>query len=202
VGVDDDAEIVQEFLVESHENLDQLDHDLVELERTPGSRELLSSVFRTIHTIKGTSGFLALHRLERLTHVGENLLSRLRDGQMTMTPPVAGVLLHLVDTVRALLVVVEATGRDEDPDVDVDAVVAQLQAVLDGDLPEDTPEALEALEAPEAPESPGEPRGRRRATAAGTRGRGDRADPRARRARSRRARAGPGRPARRGRRAR
>ena len=72
-------EIVQEFLVESHENLDQLDRDFVALEQEPGSRELLSSIFRTIHTIKGTSGFLALHRLESLTHVGENVLSRLRE---------------------------------------------------------------------------------------------------------------------------
>ncbi|MGI4894225.1 MAG: Hpt domain-containing protein, partial [Janthinobacterium lividum] len=56
-------EIVQEFLVESYENLDQLDSDLVALEQTPGSRELLASVFRTIHTIKGTSGFLAFSRL-------------------------------------------------------------------------------------------------------------------------------------------
>ena len=101
--MDDDAEIVAEFLVESHENLDQLDRDLVELERTPDSRELLSSIFRTIHTIKGTSGFLAFNRLEALTHVGENLLSRLRDGKMVMTSVTAGALLTMVDTVRALL---------------------------------------------------------------------------------------------------
>ena len=97
-AVDDDAEIVAEFLVESHENLDQLDRDLVELERTPDSRELLSSIFRTIHTIKGTSGFLAFNRLEALTHVGENLLSRLRDGKMVMTTHTAGALLTMVDT--------------------------------------------------------------------------------------------------------
>ena len=108
--VNEDAEIVAEFLVESHENLDQLDRDLVELEQTPGSRELLSSIFRTIHTIKGTSGFLAFGRLERLTHVGENLLSRLRDGKMTMDSDVAGVLLSMVDTVRALLESIESTG--------------------------------------------------------------------------------------------
>src|SRR5690606_4618174 len=70
-------EIVREFLVESHENLDQLDSDLVALERAPGDRDLLSSVFRTIHTIKGTSGFLAFGNLEALTHVGENLLVEL-----------------------------------------------------------------------------------------------------------------------------
>src|SRR5688500_19372980 len=76
-GLDD---IVEESLVESHENLDQLDTDLVALEQEPDSRERLSSIFRTIHTIKGTSGFLAFHRLEEVTHVGENMLSRLRDG--------------------------------------------------------------------------------------------------------------------------
>ncbi|MCZ4499410.1 MAG: CheA signal transduction histidine kinase [Marmoricola sp.] len=130
--MDDDAEIIAEFLVESHENLDQLDHDLVELEREPGSRELLSSIFRTIHTIKGTSGFLAFNRLEALTHVGENLLSRLRDGEMVMTAPVTETLLAMVDTVRALLNSVEATGKDDAADVDVDTVVTALRAVLDG----------------------------------------------------------------------
>ena len=82
-GLDD---IVEEFLVESHENLDQLDTDLVALEQEPNSRERLSSIFRTIHTIKGTSGFLAFNRLEEVTHVGENMLSRLRDGELALTP--------------------------------------------------------------------------------------------------------------------
>ena len=72
--------------MESHENLDQLDTDLVALEQEPDSRERLSSIFRTIHTIKGTSGFLAFNRLEAVTHVGENLLSRLRDGELELTP--------------------------------------------------------------------------------------------------------------------
>ena len=65
--MEDIDEIVREFLVESYENLDQLDRDLVALEQQPGSRELLSSIFRTIHTIKGTSGFLAFNRLEKVT---------------------------------------------------------------------------------------------------------------------------------------
>src|SRR4051794_19759260 len=79
-GLDD---IVEEFLVESHENLDQLDTDLVALEQEPNSRERLSSIFRTIHTIKGTSGFLAFNRLEEITHVGENMLSRLGTASST-----------------------------------------------------------------------------------------------------------------------
>jgi chemotaxis protein histidine kinase CheA len=109
---DDLGDIVQEFLVESHENLDQLDRDLVALEAAPGSRELLSSIFRTIHTIKGTSGFLAFNRLEKVTHVGESLLSRLRDGTQGMTPSTTDALLRMVDTVRGLLSEIEEHGRE------------------------------------------------------------------------------------------
>src|SRR3954468_5059071 len=114
-------DIVQEFLVESHENLDQLDRDFVALEQAPESRELLSSIFRTIHTIKGTSGFLAFGRLEAVTHVGENLLSRLRDGNMVITPDTTDALLRMVDKVRELLAQIELTG--EEGSVDIDAVV-------------------------------------------------------------------------------
>jgi len=132
--VSEDDEIVQEFLVESHENLDQLDRDLVDLEQQPGSRELLSSIFRTIHTIKGTSGFLAFSRLEALTHVGENLLSRLRDGELTMNLERATALLSMVDTVRALLSVVEQTGSDgpdADDSIDIAPVVQALKDCME-----------------------------------------------------------------------
>jgi two-component system chemotaxis sensor kinase CheA len=126
-------EIVQEFLVESYENLDQLDSDLVALEQQPGSRELLASVFRTIHTIKGTSGFLAFSRLEAVAHVGENLLARLRDGQIVMTPVTTDVLLRMVDTIRELLSKIEANHTEDG--VEVAAVVAAIRAVLDGEEP-------------------------------------------------------------------
>lgn len=152
--MDDDAEIIAEFLVESHENLDQLDRDLVELEREPGSRELLSSIFRTIHTIKGTSGFLAFNRLEALTHVGENLLSRLRDGEMELTAPVTESLLSMVDTVRALLGSVEATGRDDAAGVDVEPVVAVLKAVLEGSSGESEPGTTPPESQPPSPVVP------------------------------------------------
>jgi two-component system chemotaxis sensor kinase CheA len=131
--VDDVDEIVQEFLVESHENLDRLDRDLVALEQEPDSRELLSSVFRTIHTIKGTSGFLAFSQLEAVTHVGENLLSQLRDGVRRMTPQTTDVLLQMVDVVRALLAAIETTGGEGD--VPVDEVVALVGALLAGEEP-------------------------------------------------------------------
>src|SRR5215210_4307936 len=120
-------EIVQEFLVESHENLDQLDRDLVALERDPESRERLSSVFRTIHTIKGTSGFLAFSELEKVTHAGESLLSRLRDGKLHLTAEVTTGLLSMVDAVRRLLADIEATGVEGERDHT--ELIAQLTAL-------------------------------------------------------------------------
>jgi two-component system chemotaxis sensor kinase CheA len=123
-------EIVAEFLVESHDNLDQLDQDLVALERDPGSRELLSSIFRTVHTIKGTCGFLAFGTLESVTHVGESLLSRLRDGEMTLSAQITTVLLEMVDVVRSLLASIEQTGNEGN--ADHSDLVDRLQALLDG----------------------------------------------------------------------
>jgi two-component system, chemotaxis family, sensor kinase CheA len=127
--VDEMDEIVHEFLVESYENLDQLDQDLVALESDPSSRALLSSIFRTVHTIKGTSGFLGFGNLERVSHVGESLLSELRDGERAMDQPTADVLLALVDTLRAILAKVESGVGD---DLDVDPMVARIVAVQDG----------------------------------------------------------------------
>jgi two-component system chemotaxis sensor kinase CheA len=125
--VEELGDIVQEFLVESHENLDQLDRDLVELETAPDSRSLISSIFRTIHTIKGTSGFLAFSRLESLTHAGESLLARLRDRVQPVTPATISALLAMVDKVRALLDVVEETGNEGTQDLGIDEVVALVK---------------------------------------------------------------------------
>ncbi|MGA8074531.1 MAG: chemotaxis protein CheA, partial [Candidatus Acidiferrales bacterium] len=108
----DDAEIVREFLVESGENLDRLDRELVILEQTPGDSEILASIFRTIHTLKGTSGFLQFTALESLAHVGENLLSRLRDGQLSLNPEITNELLAMVDAIREILASIETNGAE------------------------------------------------------------------------------------------
>src|SRR6202167_1033644 len=111
-----DSDIVKEFLVESHENLDRLDRDLVGLEKNPKDKEALDGVFRTIHTIKGTCGFLGFNRLEKVAHVGENLLSRLRDGLLTLNPEITTALLGMVDAVRQMLKEIGLTGQDGDAD--------------------------------------------------------------------------------------
>lgn len=131
-------EIVRDFLVESYENLDQLDQDLVALEESPGSRELLGHVFRTIHTIKGTCGFLAFGRLEEITHAGESLLSELREGRRTMDQAATDVLLRMVDTIREILASIEASGAEGD--VPVAGVIEQIEAVLASPSTRTTPD--------------------------------------------------------------
>ena len=109
-------ELITEFLTESRENLDRLDQELVKLESDSTSAELLSSIFRTIHTIKGTCGFLGFRKLEKVAHVGESLLSRLRDGKLTLNAEITSGLLGMVDAVRQMLKEIKATGKDGDED--------------------------------------------------------------------------------------
>jgi two-component system chemotaxis sensor kinase CheA len=111
-----ESDIVQDFLVESYENLDRLDRELVGLEKNPHDRDALAGVFRTIHTIKGTCGFLGFNKLERVAHVGENLLSRLRDGQLALSPEITTALLSMVDAVRQMLKAIESSGQDGQED--------------------------------------------------------------------------------------
>jgi two-component system chemotaxis sensor kinase CheA len=105
-------DIVKDFLIESRENLDRLDQELVRLESDPTSKELLASIFRTIHTIKGSCGFLRFARLEKVAHSGENLLSRLRDGDLALTKDRTSGLLEMVDAVRHMLADIQATEQD------------------------------------------------------------------------------------------
>ena len=93
----EDQEIINEFLIESNENLARLDLEMVELEQRPGDEELLASVFRTIHTIKGTCGFLGFTRLEGITHLAENILTQVRNRERDLTPELVSVVLETVD---------------------------------------------------------------------------------------------------------
>ncbi len=105
-------EIIKEFLTESLEGLDQLDNKFVMLEQNSGDRDTLASIFRTIHTVKGTCGFLGFGHLEKLAHAGENLLSLLRDGKLEFNREIASALLEMVDAVRTMLGEVERTESD------------------------------------------------------------------------------------------
>jgi len=108
--------IVKEFIAESRENLERLDRDLVELERDPTAKEQLASIFRTVHSIKGATGFLGFSKLGAVAHVGEGLLSRLRDGVLTINPQITSALLALMDYIRQILSSIEQTGVEGNAD--------------------------------------------------------------------------------------
>ncbi|NOZ93411.1 MAG: chemotaxis protein CheA [Acidobacteria bacterium] len=109
--------ILREFLDESREDLERVDRDLVALESSPGDAVLVDRIFRAIHTIKGTCSFLGLSRLEALSHVGEELLARLRAVDVSTSPWVVPLLLELVDTTRRLLTAIEREGSDEGAEI-------------------------------------------------------------------------------------
>ena len=122
-------DLTREFLIESQEGLDRMERCLTDLEERPEDRELLSDIFRSVHTIKGTTGFLGFKRLEKLAHTGENLLGLLRDGKLMATPPIITGLLELLDGLREILRIVEETGSEgaqEDA-----ALIEQLKALQD-----------------------------------------------------------------------
>jgi two-component system chemotaxis sensor kinase CheA len=111
----EDLEVIREFLVESYENLSSLDQKFVELEKRPKDAALLASVFRTIHTIKGTCGFLAFTTLETITHQAESILSQVRDGKRELNRPLVSLIFETADAIRKALVSIEASG-EEGPD--------------------------------------------------------------------------------------
>lgn len=122
-------DIVNEFLVESYEGLDELDRDLVSLEHSGNDKELLARIFRCIHTIKGTCGFLGFSVLESVAHVGENLLAKLRNGGVAVSPELTTALLALVDAIRQMLTNIEASGNEGAGDYS--ALIAELIRLQD-----------------------------------------------------------------------
>jgi two-component system chemotaxis sensor kinase CheA len=110
-------ELTREFLIESQEGLDRMERCLTDLEERPQDAELIGDIFRSVHTIKGTTGFLGFKRLEKLAHAGENLLGLLREGKLTADGPLITGLLQLLDGLRSILKTIEAEdgeGEGED----------------------------------------------------------------------------------------
>ena len=146
----DNREFIEEFLVESSENLDQLDKDLLALEADPADPQRIASVFRTVHTIKGNSGFFGFSKLGALAHCGEHLLGKLRDGKLRLDDRVAGTLYSMVDAVRTILQSIETAGNEGDHDYR--ELSRTLAAVAEQSQP-----AVEVVAAPSTPPTPVEP---------------------------------------------
>jgi two-component system, chemotaxis family, sensor kinase CheA len=144
-----DDEILKEFLAESWENLSRLDQEIVGLEKRPSDKELLASIFRTIHTIKGTCGFIGLPGLGNVAHSAENVLGQMRDGTLSATREAISIVLEAVDTIKFLLQGLEQTGSE--PLRDTSHLIARLDRLASGQAaPEyDTQAAAEAREDPQ-----------------------------------------------------
>jgi len=126
-------ELISEFLTETNEGLAKLDVALIQLERLPGDKATLSFIFRLVHTIKGTCGFLNLPRLERVAHAAENVLGRIRDGALTATPETVTVILAGLDRIRLIISDIAEAGAEK-PGDDM-TIIAALDAVTAGHEP-------------------------------------------------------------------
>jgi len=135
--MDEFQEILQDFLVEAFELIEQLDQDLVELENNPDDLDLLNRIFRVAHTIKGSSSFLNFDILTELTHHMEDVLNKARKEELKVTPEVMDVVLPSIDMMKALLQLIRDTGTDKG-DIVIEQIVKELDVISKGDA-EPTP---------------------------------------------------------------
>src|SRR5260370_24080816 len=127
-------ELTREFLIESQEGLDRMERCLTDLETRPGDTGLLAEIFRSVHTIKGTTGFLGFKRLETLAQAGENLLGLLRDGKLAADRAMITGLLQLLDGLRSILKTIESEGSEgDDADTDLIDRLTELQSPARGE---------------------------------------------------------------------
>ncbi len=126
-------DLLSEFLTETSENLSVLDVELVKLEQNPNDMELLGNIFRLVHTVKGTCGFLGLPRLESVAHAGENILGKLRDGELVATPDAISAVLECLDRIRNIMGDLEASGSE--PEGEDSALIQKLNSIAEGGAP-------------------------------------------------------------------
>ena len=137
--MDDMQEIMEDFLIEAFEMVEQLDQDLVELESNPEDLDLLNRIFRVAHTIKGSSSFLNFDILTSLTHHMEDVLNKARRAELKITPDVMDVVLQSVDLMKALLSAIRDNGTDANSGIDITDIVKRLQEVSGDGGNEETP---------------------------------------------------------------
>jgi two-component system, chemotaxis family, sensor kinase CheA len=149
-------DLLREFLEETTESLGQLDTEIVQLEQNPNDPNLLSSIFRMMHTIKGTCGFIGLPRLETLAHAAENVLGKVREGKLEVTPYAVSLILEAIDQIKFIVTVLDESGTE--PEGDDNALKASLNALADGEetapATEGDPNIEEAEESPFEPSAP------------------------------------------------
>jgi len=133
--MDDMKEIMEDFLVEAFELIEQIDHDLVELESNPEDLELLNRIFRVAHTVKGSSSFLNFDILTKLTHHMEDVLNKARKDELKITPDIMDVVLESIDMMKGLLHGIRDHGNDTDVGIEIEDICQRLTAISDGEAP-------------------------------------------------------------------
>mgnify|MGYP000616595642 FL=1 len=153
--MDDMKEIMEDFLIEAFELIEQIDHDLVELEANPEDLELLNRIFRVAHTVKGSSSFLNFDVLTELTHHMEDVLNKARKGELKITPDIMDVVLESVDMMKGLLESIRDNGSDAAAGIDIKNICVRLTQISEGEAPSaaaEAPAAAPALEPVKEPE--------------------------------------------------
>jgi len=132
--MDEILELLDDFLVEAFEMIEEMDQDLIELENNPDDLELLNKIFRVAHTIKGSGSFLNFDKLTHLTHHMEAVLDKARKGELKITPEIMDVILESIDAMKAILEYIRDYKSDESPDVDIEPIVKKLDAIVNGNF--------------------------------------------------------------------
>jgi two-component system chemotaxis sensor kinase CheA len=125
-------DLLRDFLTESNESLTVVDGELVKLEGDPNNKDVLQKIFRLVHTIKGTCGFIGLQRLEKVAHASENVLGKFRDGVLSVTPDAVTLILESLDAIKDILEQIEKT--ESEPQGDDAALIARLEKAAAGEL--------------------------------------------------------------------
>ncbi|MBR0871941.1 hybrid sensor histidine kinase/response regulator [Bradyrhizobium tropiciagri] len=138
-------DLLREFLTESSESLDTVDNQLVQFEQDPNNAKILDNIFRLVHTIKGTCGFLGLPRLEALAHAGETLMGKFRDG-MPVRAEAVTLILSSIDRIKEILAGLEAT--EAEPEGNDRDLIDQLEAMVERGMAAMSAEAIDVADAP------------------------------------------------------
>ena len=133
--MDDLQELLEDFLIEAFEMIEEMDNDLVELENNPDDLELLNKIFRVAHTIKGSGSFLNFDKLTHLTHHMEAVLDKARKGELKITPDIMDIILASIDAMKAILEYIRDNGNDSSPDVEIDDIVKKLDYIVNNEAP-------------------------------------------------------------------
>ncbi|MCS6287545.1 MAG: chemotaxis protein CheA [Nitrospira sp.] len=136
---DEMQEILNDFLTESNEMLEVLDQRFVTLESDPNNTDLLNEIFRAMHSMKGSAGFLGFNHLVDVAHRGENILNKLRQAEMAVSPSIISVILETIDVIKAIMADIRDSGTDNH--VATAAIASKLDAILNGTAPVASPAA-------------------------------------------------------------